>query len=155
MARYAYVEDNKIVGVYDFPPKSWKNISNFHLLTDDELETYGFVKIVKADTVYDPETEMISFPVYSFVGDKVIEHVEIQPRPVVVPDIDQEWQKVKTQRNQAINDFEWRYARHAREQRLGTLFTDNLEEMDRYIQALADITNQEDPFNIVWPTYGE
>jgi hypothetical protein len=52
-----------------------------------------------------------------------------------------------------MRDFEWRYTRYHRQIRLGLPTTDSLENLDNYMQALADITNQEDLSNIIWPEY--
>jgi hypothetical protein len=64
-----------------------------------------------------------------------------------------EWNEIRRRRDKAIQQFEWRYARHHRELRLGVPPTDSLQDLDNYVQALADITLQENPFTIVWPTY--
>lgn len=65
-----------------------------------------------------------------------------------------QWNNIRIQRDQLMRNFEWRYNRYDRETRLGLTPTDTLSELDSYMQSLADITNQEDPFNIVWPNYG-
>jgi hypothetical protein len=36
---------------------------------------------------------------------------------------------------------------------MGLTPTDTLENLDTYMQALADITLQEDLSNLVWPTF--
>ena len=48
-------------------------------------------------------------------------------------------------------DTDWRYLRYDRELRLGLTPTDDIQKLDLYMQALADITQQPDPFNITWP----
>jgi hypothetical protein len=53
-----------------------------------------------------------------------------------------------------MKDFEWRYTRYDRQLRLGEPTVDDLTLMDAYMQALADITTQTDPFNIIWPMFG-
>jgi hypothetical protein len=50
-----------------------------------------------------------------------------------------------------ISSFDWRILRHQRELRLGITPTDSIESLDKYMQDLADITKQSDPFNISWP----
>lgn len=62
------------------------------------------------------------------------------------------WAEIRRIRDQKIKDVEWRYNRYARETRLGATPTDNITALDTYIQALADITEQEDSANISWPT---
>jgi hypothetical protein len=65
-----------------------------------------------------------------------------------------QWIAVRQDRDHRMNTFEWRYTRYFRQQRLGiTPTTDQIENLDSYMQALANITQQSDPFNIVWPTY--
>jgi len=62
-----------------------------------------------------------------------------------------QWANLRNTRDQLIRLYEWKYARHARETRLGLPTTDNLQELDAYFQALADITNRPDPYNVMWP----
>lgn len=62
------------------------------------------------------------------------------------------WSEIRNIRNQKIEEVEWRYNRYAREIRLGISTTDNINNLDTYVQALADITEQEDPTNISWPS---
>ena len=52
-----------------------------------------------------------------------------------------------------MRDFEWRIMRNQRQTFLGLPTTDNMTDLQTYMQALADITLQPDPFNIVWPVF--
>ena len=61
------------------------------------------------------------------------------------------WDRVRAIRDRRIAEVEWRYARYNRFARLGIDQIDDLTKLDNYIQALADITNQESPNSIVWP----
>jgi hypothetical protein len=57
-------------------------------------------------------------------------------------------------RDARIKAFEWRYARHARNARLGLPQQDNIEKMDAYVKALADVPSQKGfPWQINWPVY--
>ncbi len=58
---------------------------------------------------------------------------------------------VRGLRDQKMKDFDWRYLRYDRETRLGLPTTDDIQLLDQYMQALADITQQENPFNVQWP----
>jgi hypothetical protein len=62
------------------------------------------------------------------------------------------WQEIRNIRDQKIKEVEWRVFRNLSEQRMGSITTENIETLDNYIQALRDVTKQEDPFNITWPT---
>jgi hypothetical protein len=50
-----------------------------------------------------------------------------------------------------MDAVQWRTDRWMRETRLGLQPTESIEKLDKYMQALADITNTDDPFLIVWP----
>jgi len=58
----------------------------------------------------------------------------------------EQWVVIRAQRNAKLLDCDWT--------QLGDVpITDaKLEEWQTYRQALRDITNQSDPFNITWPT---
>ena len=62
-------------------------------------------------------------------------------------------EQVKSTRGKLINDTVWRVQRYESETRLGITTTDNITNIDEYIQALRDIPQQEGfPSNIIWPT---
>jgi hypothetical protein len=66
--------------------------------------------------------------------------------------LEEKEQEVRTARNSRINAVMWRIYRYQRERRLGLETTDKIEELDSYMQALADITDQESfPWHIEWP----
>jgi len=83
------------------------------------------------------------------VTDKTPEEIEQERQDAIA----RQWNAIRKQRDQLMKDFDWRYIRYAREVRLNLTPSDNIAAMDTYMQTLADITTQEDPFNIVWPTY--
>jgi hypothetical protein len=62
---------------------------------------------------------------------------------------------MRVKRDEMMKDFEWRYSRYQRQVRLGLTPTDNLEDMDAYMQALATLPNIEnlDGMNIPWPSF--
>lgn len=62
------------------------------------------------------------------------------------------WSQIRAERDRRINQVAWRYERYARHSRLGLEQIDSIEELDIYVQALADIPQiQDDPYDIVWP----
>lgn len=60
--------------------------------------------------------------------------------------LDQQWQKIRAERDQKLQATDWRVIR-AVDQGVALEPT-----WTQYRQALRDITNQLDPFNIIWPT---
>lgn len=162
MATYAYVENNQIAEIYDFYPQNWRNISNFSVFATSyptELNEIGWYTLQKIIPEYDSQTQKLEFEQHYFENNtayekyKVID-IELPPPPDPSPDpIITQWNYIRSIRNSLMSDFDWRYERYERQVRLNIEPTDNLYEMDIYMQALADIPSQPDPFSIVWPTY--
>lgn len=62
-----------------------------------------------------------------------------------------ELQNIRHKRDVLIDGVIWRVQRYESETRLGLVPTDDIQKLDEYIQALRDVTEQPDPFNITWP----
>lgn len=168
MANYAYVENENIVGVYDNLPKNWKNYSNFSSLESDldYLNSIGWYKIVDNTPQYDPASQKVDNPTYHFDGTNAYKTLEVidliieptENSPVTFDEqqrIQEKWQDIRFVRDSIMKEFEWRYTRYERQSRLGLPTSDMIESLDLYMQELADITLQEDPFNIQWPVFEE
>ena len=68
------------------------------------------------------------------------------------PSSDQLAAAIRAERDARISAVSWRYERHAREERLSIPFTDDIAMLDAYIQALADVPEQEGfPSQVDWP----
>lgn len=61
------------------------------------------------------------------------------------------WEQIRNIRDEKISQLDWKYNRYWRLNRLGLNQIDDLIKLDTYAQALADITKQNDPRNIIWP----
>ena len=74
-------------------------------------------------------------------------------RSILISDqvLDPIWDNLRTIRDLKITEVEWRYSRFARNARLQLEQVDTLEALDTYVQALADITKQSDPYHLIWP----
>lgn len=160
MTVYANVVDGEVKGVYDLIPKFWNGQNNFNILCNNDAEfmrNNGFVKIIRDTTAYDSSTHRMSdFPTYSVSNGEVYEHREITVIPPNVPPSREDLLiLVREKRDTLMAEFEWRYTRYERQVRLNIPPTDNVTNLDSYMQALADITTQDDLTNLVWPTYQE
>lgn len=165
MANYAYVENNQIVSLYDEIPNNWQNISNLNALSTDELTQVGWYEIVKIIPTVIENTRLNPNPVHSFYNGVAYETYMLENiDPTTILTIEQieyqklkelqlQWDIVRKQRDELMNNFQWRYSRYDRQIRLGETTTDSLANMDNYMQSLADITTQTDPYNITWPEY--
>lgn len=173
MANYAFIEEGTIAGVYDLIPKNWRNVSNFYVLSDDELVNFGWYKLVKVIPEYDSNTQKLGNPVYTFENETAYETMTVTNIELVVDEttpyelseteindirqreIQDQWIRVRQSRDELMKNFEWRYNRYERQVRLGISTTDDLSKLDEYMQQLSDITAAADPFNIQWPTFLE
>lgn len=154
MANYAFIENNNIEGLYDSLPDNWRNISNFYVLSDEEILEFGWKKIIKPPVEFDSATQRIGNVDYYLLGVDVYERTElINVEVPVAEDPAMLWEKIRLQRDTMMDQFQWRYSRYERQTRLGLPTTDTIENMDTYMQALADITTQSDPYNIIWPNF--
>lgn len=165
MANYAYVENEIIQSVYDNYPTNWRNISNFEIFARDypeELIALGWYTLVKVIPEYNPQTQKLDNQFQYFENGTAYESYHVYdipppepPEPGPTPEelLALKWETVRQDRDSMMNDFDWRYERYDRQIRLNIEPTDNLAAMDAYMQALADITLQPDPYNIIWPTY--
>lgn len=174
MENYAYVENGQVAEVYYRLPDNWRNISNFSALeTNIEenmpyLNSIGWHKINKIVPEYNPATQKLDHDYYWVENGLVYGSLQVidlppAPPPHVMSDEEKEiyrqqqivdqWNLIRSMRDELIKGFEWRYNRYNRQIRMGVETTDRIEDLDSYIQALADITNQSDPYNIHWPNY--
>jgi hypothetical protein len=169
MANYAYVSNNEIVSVYDVLPANWQNISNFNALDTSTLQSLGWYLIENVVPNYDPSTQKLDNPTYYFSNNtayQTMEVIDLPPSPSSSSaqdlanqqsqQIAQQWNVVRKLRGEMIDNVEWRITRYNRQIVLNVTPTDNINNLQTYIQALADVpqTNS-DPFNITWPTLGD
>lgn len=63
------------------------------------------------------------------------------------------WAEVRASRDAKIKEVEWRVMRNLSESRQGLDTTDNISDLDTYIQALRDITSTTtNPAEVSWPS---
>ena len=169
MAKYALVEDNKITGVYESLPRTWRNYSNFDALKEDTstLNSLGWQEIQHSTQEYDKTKFKQGNVTHTLVDGKVIEsktlvtknlpnqqfftNYELTDSGPTEGDIAYQWKHVREERDRLMKDADWKVLRYERETRLEKTPTDDIVKLDAYMQSLADITKQSDPFNITWP----
>tara|TARA_B100001093_G_scaffold426287_1_gene420195 strand:+ start:47528 stop:48055 length:528 start_codon:yes stop_codon:yes gene_type:complete len=169
MAKYALVEDNEIKGVYDNLPKTWRNISNFDALQGDTstLKSFGWEEIQHPTQEYDKTKFKKGNVTHTLVDGKVVESktlitknlpnqqffngYELTDSGPTEEDIAYQWKYVREDRDRRMKEVDWKILRYQREVRLEETPTDDIVKLDTYMQSLANITKQSDPFNIIWP----
>ena len=111
--------------------------------TDDSiLESNGYVRAPDRPDIIKGQVVL-----WNGTGWTVEEKTEVENRKQLA----KQWANLRNTRDQLIRLYEWKYIRNSRETRLGLPITDNLQELDTYMQALADITDRPDPYNVIWP----
>ena len=114
MAKYALVENNKIVEIHYSLPKSWKNVSGFNLLKDDEatLNSLGWYKITKVAVDYDPSIKFISDYTYEFDNNQVFENPVFELIPITLSKTQEELfqealDTLRIDRDRLIAESDW------------------------------------------------
>ena len=161
MAEYALIEDGQITELAGELPDSWRNVSGLQAMRNDEefLAKLGWVKIKKTEVALNPFTQSLGPPRYIVQEDgsvvqenDVITHEqEIQAQ--YIPS-QLTWEEVRSRRAALMSAMSYRYERWQRNDRLGLPQVDNLDEMDTYMQKLADVTTEfAETRDIIWPQY--
>lgn len=132
------------------------SLPKLDMLTNDILEPLGFAMVKEGR----PEDFPKATKDLKVVIDSVYKNGDMWYRSyklVPVPQSEKErrlndmWSQVRKTRDTLMSEFEWRISRYHREVSLGITPKDNVEDLHKYMQDLADITNQTDPFLITYP----
>lgn len=144
--KYILVENNEIKSYPRELPVCWRNVSNFNVLDDQTLLEFGWYpyRFVPADLDVDKIVDG------SYTVIEQTEVVEYQTaRNKTQDEIDSEienlWSNIRSQRNIFLNESDWTQISDS------PLSEEKKDEWKIYRQQLRDITNQNDPHNIVWP----
>jgi hypothetical protein len=144
--RYAYVEDGKIVeGPKGLPP-TWRNVSGFDCLSDDELLALGWFPWIFIETVGD----VITGSTIEILPTQIIEtqtrrnKTEAELQDEQQQRFAQECAAVRSERNELLSSCDWT--------QLADAPVDNLA-WAVYRQELRDIPSQSGfPWSVTWPT---
>ena len=129
-----------------------KNISFPTSIPDSLLETFGIYKVELRDSGYDDDytKDVVEItPILS--GSVYVQTYQISDADETTLNTRKEikWSEIRESRDVLLSDSDW------------TQFQDSpitgskLTEWQTYRQSLRDITTQENPYNITWPTKPE
>ncbi len=116
--------------------------------TSEEIADAGYVAVDVAPS-YDNKTQKLvwnsgSWEVISLTDEEIAANDALL------------WKEIRETRDSKINEVEWRVMRNLSETRIGiTTTTDNISNLDTYIQELRDISKHTDPENITWPVLSD
>ena len=145
--KYIYVEDNKIAGNPEELPRNWKNVSNFYLLDDEQLRSYGWYpfRFVEAQILPNQFYDGSDFVIEE---NEVVEYQKVRNKTEqeIIEETQSMWVNVRNRRNQLLNECDWTQLPDS------PLTNQKQTEWQIYRQSLRDITQQTNPFGISWPT---
>jgi hypothetical protein len=144
--KYILVKNGEIAGNPTDLPKSWDNISNFYVLDDVTLKSYGwypfrFVEAQKNENQYYDGSDFV------IEENEVVEYQKVRNKTQqeISQEIESEWRAVRYRRNELLNECDWTQLPDS------PLTNQKQTEWQIYRQSLRDITSQPSPFSIVWP----
>lgn len=146
---FAKIENNVIVKY----PYSWDQLrddnpnTSFAIPMDDETAlSYGLVRVITTQkpSVSYAENVTEGKPVFDNGMWKQSWNVEPASDEDIVARLENRWLLVRQDRNNRLAESDWTQFRD--------VVLSNDLEWKQYRQELRDVTQQENPFNIVWPT---
>jgi hypothetical protein len=148
--QYIKVENGLVVGSPQYLPKSYENISNFDLFDDQTLRQYGWFpyQLVKADLT---GNVLLDGYEYKIENNVVFQYEKTRPKTEHELYIEKEaiWNRVRAKRNQELLNCDWTQLEDA------PFTPEKKQEWKIYRQGLRDITLQENPFDLIWPSKPE
>ena len=151
MSLYCYIKDNQVVIGPRILPENWENVSNFYLLPNDIVKTYGWVPYIKV-TDNKPIIVSVNREVFEdrvvdtfITRDKTQEEIEEENNEI----LQNKWNDVRRQRNELLSKSD----RYALIDVWNSLSEVKQQEWSTYRQQLRDLPqNYNDPDAIVFPT---
>jgi hypothetical protein len=129
-----------------------KNVSFPSVITDEVLATFDVYPVKMVNGNYDTDyTKDVVEVTPTLSGSVYVQTYEITDADELTITTRKEvkWEEIRQERNRLLSECDW------------TQFQDSpitgskLTEWQTYRQSLRDVTNQENPYNITWPTNPE
>ena len=148
--KYAELYNLEIVNIHNELPTAWKNLSYPNALSDSELSDMSWSG--NAGYAFYPYTEIIPDSSQFYTLSAVVNVVDAVNKTVTgtrtanpISDINA-WEIVRSMRNNELTATDWTQLPDS------PLTTAKKAEWAVYRQELRDVTEQENPREIVWPT---
>lgn len=148
MKKYCLIKNGAIIDGPTFLPENAENVSNFYLLSDQELKSYGWLPYTLVDNQL--ENQILENTNIEILENEVIETkiyrdmtlIEIENRETNI--LNRKWKNVRTKRNRLLLDSDW------------TQLNDSPVDKilwSTYRNQLRDLPqNFSHPDLVVWPT---
>jgi hypothetical protein len=115
--------------------------------TEKEIADAGYTEVSEKPSITDNQIlDWDRTAIDWVVRDKTAEEIQSE--------LASKWYNIRLERDQKIRDIAWRYERYVRNQRLNITQVDDINRLDEYVQALANMPQVfSNPDDIVWPSY--
>jgi hypothetical protein len=149
--KYCHVKNNEIIEKDVSLPVNWENVSNFYVLPNDILKTYGWIPYEK---VSENKPIFVSSSL-EILEDKVVEtfitrdKTQEELNAETEQEIINKWTEVREQRNELLKQSDILVLIDNWE----SLSLERQNEIRNYRQALREIPQTfQSPFEVVWPS---
>lgn len=124
--------------------------TNPDTFSDQEIADAGFIGPIPIPEINsDTQNRYWNVSTASYV---VVDKSQEELDSITATKISEQWNKIRADRDILLKEVDWRINRLQSQTRLGIAPVDDITVLDQYAQSLRDVTLQEDPFNIVWPS---
>lgn len=144
--QYCYVQNNQILNGPILLPKTWNNITNFHLMDNESLISYGWLPHTFIETA--TPGKIIEGSTFEIFSDKVVEtQVCRDPTPAELEEkIAYQWKLTRAYRNYALAMCDWTQLQD------NGLTEQQKNEWASYRQQLRDLpSTANSPEDLVFP----
>lgn len=151
MQKYCYIENGEVVQIYEDLPQVWKNVSNFYLLPDEIIKTYGWLPLIVEN-----ENKPVFVSSNYVIEENVVREI-IVTRDKTEKEIEEDaareleigWAQVRNKRDEMLKQSDLFVLIDKWE----LLTEEQKQEIRVYRQALRDIPqNFGTPEDVVWPS---
>lgn len=150
MNLYCYTENGEVVGSVQELPVNWRNISNFNILDNETLKTYGWLPYESVSE----GREIVVSTVREILEDKVVETIITRDRtPEELQEIENieiqnKWNNIRSQRDELLKQSDI----YVLVDRWNSMDLDKQQEWSNYRQQLRDLPeNFSNPDDVVFP----
>lgn len=139
----AKIQDGQVINVSDYR-EMFPNTSFPASGPDAEFLEANNCMTVTVWKPYDQLTEKLA-SVTPYIEGNTVYTIAVEPLTAseIEANTESQWAKIRSQRDSLLSSCDWT--------QLPDVTIPNKTEWALYRQALRDITNQQDPYNIVWP----
>jgi hypothetical protein len=147
---YIQVENGEVKGYPRPLPQNWADVSNFYLLDDERLRSYGWypLRFVPAEKT---DNDVVTGQSFVIEGNEVVQYEQIRPKTEseIQEELNSKWENIRNQRNLLLLESDWTQLADV------ALTDEKKQEWRLYRQSLRDITNFDSPDHVIWPNKPE